>query len=114
MSTRSSLRPEQRVEHAKELMLQFAERTRIEAGGPNARRYLWTDAYAVCNFAWFLKRSNVELAEASTQVNPQVLLRPTFGMGWLNAIQRPRFCGSFFTKRRVPRAFYSCCSPLGQ
>jgi hypothetical protein len=50
MSTRSSLRPEQRVEHAKELMLQFAERTRIEAGGPNARRYLWTDAYAVCNF----------------------------------------------------------------
>ena len=50
MAIRSKLRPEQRIQHAAELMQQFAERTRIEQGGPAARRYLWTDAFAVCNF----------------------------------------------------------------
>lgn len=50
MAIRSKLRPEQRIQHAAELMQQFADRTRIEHGGPSARRYLWTDAFAVCNF----------------------------------------------------------------
>lgn len=32
------------------LMRAFAERTAIEADGPRSRRYLWTDAFSVCNF----------------------------------------------------------------
>jgi hypothetical protein len=38
-----------RIETAVRLMEQFAAHTRAEAGQP-PRRYLWTDAYAVCNY----------------------------------------------------------------
>ena len=38
-----------RTRQAVELMLRFAERTGLTAGGPQ-RRYLWTDAFATCNF----------------------------------------------------------------
>ena len=34
---------------ANELMASFAERTGLVGGRPQ-RRYLWTDAFAVCNF----------------------------------------------------------------
>jgi len=40
--------PEPRIETAVRLMNQFAARTRADADRP-ARRYLWTDAFAVCN-----------------------------------------------------------------
>ncbi|MBL9017021.1 MAG: hypothetical protein JNL83_22740 [Myxococcales bacterium] len=40
---------EPRTELALELMLRFAERTGL-SGRHAARRYLWTDAFAVCNF----------------------------------------------------------------
>lgn len=35
---------------ARELMADFAVRTGLEDGQTRPRRYLWTDAYAVCNF----------------------------------------------------------------
>lgn len=38
-----------RIAEAKELMLRFADRTGLTSDRP-ARRYLWTDAFAVCNF----------------------------------------------------------------
>jgi hypothetical protein len=38
-----------RTERAIELMMAFAERTGVTSGRP-PRRYLWTDAFAVCNF----------------------------------------------------------------
>jgi len=38
-----------RIDLADALMTEFAERTGITAPGPG-RRYLWTDAFAVCNF----------------------------------------------------------------
>ena len=38
-----------RVSMAAELMVRFAERTGITSERPG-RRYLWTDAFAVCNF----------------------------------------------------------------
>ncbi len=38
-----------RTAHANELMLRFAERTGL-SGRHAPRRYLWTDAFAVCNF----------------------------------------------------------------
>ena len=37
------------IEAAQKLMWEFAERTGIDGSNP-PRRYLWTDAYAVCNF----------------------------------------------------------------
>ena len=37
------------VEEASQLMLRFAERTGVTSDLP-AKRYLWTDAFAVCNF----------------------------------------------------------------
>jgi hypothetical protein len=37
-----------RIEQAAELMLRFADRTGVTGGAP-PRRYLWTDAFAVCN-----------------------------------------------------------------
>ena len=41
--------PESSIAHAAKLMDEFAERTGLTAGGAK-RRYLWTDAHAVCNF----------------------------------------------------------------
>src|SRR4029453_15676131 len=38
-----------RTEDAAQLMLQFAERTGLVGDRPQ-QRYLWTDAFAVCNF----------------------------------------------------------------
>jgi len=32
------------------IMLDFAERTGLSRAGINPERYLWTDAFAVCNF----------------------------------------------------------------
>jgi hypothetical protein len=45
--TRHMLEP--RTQEATVLMSDFAERTGLATGGPQ-QRYLWTDAFAVCNF----------------------------------------------------------------
>ena len=37
------------LEEAAEIMMRFAERTGLDADR-SPRRYLWTDAFAVCNF----------------------------------------------------------------
>ncbi len=42
------MREPQRVDEASALMIRFAERTGVEGEQP-PRRYLWTDAFAVCN-----------------------------------------------------------------
>jgi hypothetical protein len=48
--TESPMHPAQRsVEEAAEIMTRFAERTGLGSDRP-PRRYLWTDAFAVCNF----------------------------------------------------------------
>jgi hypothetical protein len=49
MQIREQRMPEARTERAVELMARFAERTGLESARPQ-RRYLWTDAFAVCNF----------------------------------------------------------------
>jgi hypothetical protein len=48
MSTAEAPEP-RAIEQAKELMLRFAERTGVTSGSAS-QRYLWTDAFAVCNF----------------------------------------------------------------
>jgi hypothetical protein len=58
---------ERAVAEASELMLRFAERTGIGSAQP-PRRYLWTDAFAVCNF--------LALARATGEAGPgQLSLR---------------------------------------
>ncbi len=42
-----------------EIMLEFAGRTGLQGSGP-VRRYLWTDAYAVCNFLGLYRQTGRE------------------------------------------------------
>lgn len=44
------------IELTKSLMLEFAKATGVDSDAP-ARRYLWTDAYAVCNFLGLYRQS---------------------------------------------------------
>jgi hypothetical protein len=53
-----------RIEEAGELMALFAERTGLSGEGPGSR-YLWTDAFAVCNF--------LALARATGDPSPREL-----------------------------------------
>jgi hypothetical protein len=48
-----------RTAHANELMLRFAERTGL-SGRRAPRRYLWTDAFAVCNFLGLARATGKE------------------------------------------------------
>lgn len=45
------------TEAAIEIMAAFAERTGLEPEGAAPRRYLWTDAFAVCNFLALARRT---------------------------------------------------------
>jgi hypothetical protein len=45
---------------AEELMLQFADLTGLTAAGNPPQRYLWTDAFAVCNFLELFRRTQDE------------------------------------------------------
>jgi hypothetical protein len=47
--TEDAVMPDPRIEEAGALMHAFAERTGLTSGQP-PRRYLWTDAFAVCNY----------------------------------------------------------------
>ncbi len=44
----------------KAVMADFADFTGLSAGGTTARRYLWTDAFAVCNFLGLFRRTGDE------------------------------------------------------
>ncbi len=44
------MRNEANIAGARDIMLEFARRTGLADAGTAPRRYLWTDAYAVCNF----------------------------------------------------------------
>jgi hypothetical protein len=39
------------------LMRNFAERTSLDRPGSDSTRYLWTDAFAVCNFLELFKQT---------------------------------------------------------
>jgi hypothetical protein len=59
MQTESSAMPDARLEEATELMMRFAERTGLNSERP-PRRYLWTDAFAVCNFLGIARETGQE------------------------------------------------------
>jgi hypothetical protein len=44
------LTPDSKGKIAYDIMLEFAQRTGLSPAGPPSERYLWTDAFAVCNF----------------------------------------------------------------
>jgi len=44
----------------KDLMTEFADQTGLSPGSIVLRRYLWTDAFAVCNFLELYRRSRDE------------------------------------------------------
>ncbi len=43
-----------------EIMLEFAERTGLSPEGSSPERYLWTDAFAVCNFLGLYRQTGDE------------------------------------------------------
>ena len=44
----------------REIMLEFAERTGLSPAGSSPERYLWTDAFAVCNFLGLYRQTGDE------------------------------------------------------
>src|SRR5262249_556563 len=79
-------------EEAIPLMMQFAERTGLVGDRPQ-RRYLWTDAFAVCNFLGLAKAANdsryTELALELVQRVHHVLGRHPahdHGTGWISGL----------------------------
>ncbi len=54
-----SATPDKRIEEATELMMRFAERTGLTSEHP-PRRYLWTDAFAACNFLGLARATGQE------------------------------------------------------
>jgi hypothetical protein len=44
------MRNDSNIAGARDIMLEFAQRTGLVDAATAPRRYLWTDAYAVCNF----------------------------------------------------------------
>ena len=45
---------------AREIMTEFAKRTGLSPAGKVPRRYLWTDAFAVCNFLELYRQGGEE------------------------------------------------------
>lgn len=46
------------IDSVKEIMLDFASATGLEPVKPNPKRYLWTDAFAVCNFLEIFRQTD--------------------------------------------------------
>jgi hypothetical protein len=44
----------------REIMIEFAERTGLSPAGSSPERYLWTDAFAVCNFLGLYRQTSDE------------------------------------------------------
>jgi hypothetical protein len=54
------MRPDDATAIAAQLMSAFASRTGLYPASENQQRYLWTDAFAVCNFLELFKRTGDE------------------------------------------------------
>ena len=55
------MRPDETTATAAQLMSGFASRTGLYPISRNQQRYLWTDAFAVCNFLELFERTGDEL-----------------------------------------------------
>lgn len=84
---------EERTQIAAEFMEDFAERTGLSPAGQFSKRYLWTDAYAVCNFLGIYQATGdakwKELALLLVDEVHQVLgkhRRDSQHQGWLSGL----------------------------
>jgi hypothetical protein len=48
------------LNHVREIMAAFADLTGLSGSGKPPKRYLWTDAFAVCNFLELYRRTREE------------------------------------------------------
>ena len=87
--------PDPRIDEAITLMNRFAQRTGLSSGQP-PRRYLWTDAFAVCNYLGLARSSgNPDFTERALQLVNQV--HHTLGRhrdadprsGWISGLGKP-------------------------
>lgn len=58
------MEPDASISIAREIMTEFADSTGLTSAGKSPRRYLWTDAFAVCNFLELLGRTRDETFRA--------------------------------------------------
>ncbi len=84
---------QERMQSAAEFMEDFAERTGLSPAGQFSKRYLWTDAYAVCNFLGLYQATGdgkwKELALLLVDEVHQVLGKHRTGsqhQGWLSGL----------------------------
>jgi hypothetical protein len=54
------MKQEENVSNVKKIMAEFSDATGLSATGKSPRRYLWTDAFAVCNFLELYDRTEDE------------------------------------------------------
>ena len=52
------MNPNGNIALVQEIMLDFARLTKLESANAHPRRYLWTDAFAVCNYLEIFSRTN--------------------------------------------------------
>ncbi len=52
------MNPAESLVPARQFMLEFSQLTGLDPAGIQPRRYLWTDAFAVCNYLEFFSRTN--------------------------------------------------------
>ena len=55
---------EANIAEARAIMIEFADRTGLSGAGSPPRRYLWTDAHAVCNFLSLYRRTGGDAFES--------------------------------------------------
>ncbi|HJX55592.1 MAG TPA: hypothetical protein VJ350_02035, partial [Methanoregula sp.] len=61
------------TERAADIMLVFARLTGLEPAGPHPQRYLWTDAFAVCNYLeLFRQTGNIMYRDLALRLVDQV------------------------------------------
>ncbi len=91
----STERSRARTEHASEIMSGFARRSGLTSDAPQ-QRYLWTDAFAVCNFLALARRTgDAHQLELAVQLIDRV--HATLGrhrddetrVGWLSGLDEP-------------------------
>jgi hypothetical protein len=58
---KTEMTPDSATARATQLMTEFARRTGLFPASPKGQRYLWTDAFAVCNFLELFARTGDEL-----------------------------------------------------
>ncbi|MEN6617264.1 MAG: hypothetical protein ABFD12_11955 [Syntrophorhabdus sp.] len=87
---------EKMTEHAIELMKDFAELTGLSPAGKFSKRYLWTDAYAVCNYlGLYQETGNVQYRNLALRLVDEVHShlgrhrKDSPHKGWLSGLPDP-------------------------